>query len=170
MLDKNDIEVIKELLKGALQTELQPIKDDIKALKADTQSLKTDTQALKADAQSLKTETQALKADTQSLKTDTQALKAGQDRHSLLLETMDKKLNTVIEGQQSQAEQIDRHFTRLNVNIKDDSSLIKSALKNVSSDVNDIKETTDRLDEENKKLGVVTGQNCVEIEYLKKLK
>ncbi|AND83681.1 hypothetical protein GTH52_09970 [Clostridium tyrobutyricum] len=128
MLDKNDIEVIKELLKGALQTELQPIKDDIKALKA------------------------------------------GQNRHSLLLENMDKKLNTVIEGQQSQAEQIDRHFTRLDGNIKDDNSLIKSVLKNVSSDVKDIKETTGRLDEENKKLGVVTGQNCVEIEYLKKLK
>jgi hypothetical protein len=128
MLDKNDIEVIKELLKGALQTELQPIKDDIKALKA------------------------------------------GQNRHSLLLENMDKKLNTVIEGQQSQAEQIDCHFTRLDGNIKDDNSLIKSVLKNVSSDVKDIKETTGRLDEENKKLGVVTGQNCVEIEYLKKLK
>ncbi|MBV4419646.1 MAG: hypothetical protein LKF87_04725 [Clostridium tyrobutyricum] len=128
MLDKNDIEVINELLKGALQTELQPIKDDIKALKA------------------------------------------GQNRHSLLLENMDKKLNTVIEGQQSQAEQIDRHFTRLDGNIKDDNSLIKSVLKNVSSDVKDIKETTGRLDEENKKLGVVTGQNCVEIEYLKKLK
>ncbi len=128
MLDKNDIEVIKELLKGALQTELQPIKDDIKALKV------------------------------------------GQNRHSLLLENMDKKLNTVIEGQQSQAEQIDRHFTRLDGNIKDDNSLIKSVLKNVSSDVKDIKETTGRLDEENKKLGVVTGQNCVEIEYLKKLK
>lgn len=128
MLDKNDIEVIKELLKGALQTELQPIKDDIKALKA------------------------------------------GQNRHSLLLENMDKKLNTVIEGQQSQVEQIDRHFTRLDGNIKDDNSLIKSVLKNVSSDVKDIKETTGRLDEENKKLGVVTGQNCVEIEYLKKLK
>lgn len=128
MLDKNDIEVIKELLKGALQTELQPIKDDIKALKA------------------------------------------GQNRHSLLLENMDKKLNTVIEGQQSQAGQIDRHFTRLDGNIKDDNSLIKSVLKNVSSDVKDIKETTGRLDEENKKLGVVTGQNCVEIEYLKKLK
>ena len=83
---------------------------------------------------------------------------------------MDKKLNTVIEGQQSQAEQIDRHFTRLDGNIKDDNSLIKSVLKNVSSDVKDIKETTGRLDEENKKLGVVTGQNCVEIEYLKKLK
>ena len=44
------------------------------------------------------------------------------------------------------------------------------AVKDISKDVKYIRETTDGLEEESKKLGIVTGQNCLEIEYLKKNK
>ncbi|MBV4429078.1 hypothetical protein [Clostridium tyrobutyricum] len=66
MLDKNDIEVIKELLKGAMQ----PVND----------KLDEHTKLL--------------------------------NKHSIILEQVDKKINTVIEGQQAQAEQTARQFEK----------------------------------------------------------
>ncbi len=39
------------------------------------------------------------------------------DKHSIILENMDKKLNTVIEGQQAHTEQIERLFKDLKSDI-----------------------------------------------------
>ncbi|MCI1944274.1 hypothetical protein [Clostridium luticellarii] len=69
MLDKKDIEVIKQLL--------QPIND----------KLDEHTKLL--------------------------------NKHSVILEELKSNINTVIEGQQAQAEQTDRHFKKLGDNIKD---------------------------------------------------
>ena len=95
MLDKKDIEVLKELI----QTELKPVNDNI------------------------------------------QSLKVGQNKHSILLENMNKKLNTVIEGQQAQREQIDRHFQRLENNMKDENKEIKKVTARNSYDVQLLKES-----------------------------
>lgn len=119
---------------------LKDIRADIKGLKADIKGLKDDTQELKTDTQGLKVDTQGLKANTQELKANIQELKAGQDKHSLLLEELKSNMSTVIEGQQAQSEQIDRQFILLNKDMKEDSTLIKSALKSVSSDVKNIKQ------------------------------
>lgn len=67
-------------------------------------------------------------------------LQTGQNKHSIILEELKSNMNTVIEGQQAHTEQIDRQFTSLNKDIKEDSTLIKSALKSVSSDVKNIKQ------------------------------
>jgi hypothetical protein len=67
-------------------------------------------------------------------------LQTGQNKHSIILEELKNNMNTVIEGQQVHTEQIDRQFTSLNKDIKEDSTLIKSALKSVSSDVKNIKQ------------------------------
>lgn len=94
MLDKQDIEVIKELLKGAIQPINEKLDNHTKLL----------------------------------------------NKHSLLLEELKSNMSTVIEGQQAQSEQIDGQFISLNKDIKEDSTLIKSALKSVSSDVKNIKQ------------------------------
>ncbi|MCI1943656.1 hypothetical protein [Clostridium luticellarii] len=124
MLDKQDIEIIKELL--------QPIND---------------------------------KLDEHSAKLN--ELQTGQNKHSILLEELKKNMNTVIEGQQAQAEQTDRHFKKLEDNIKDDSTLIKTALKTVSGDVKDLKKTADELKADYEEVKGVTEQNSYDVQSLR---
>jgi chromosome segregation ATPase len=59
---------LKLLLETVLNDALQPIKEDIQALKGDFQSLKEDVQVLKGDFRSLKEDIQSLKEDVLSLK------------------------------------------------------------------------------------------------------
>lgn len=163
MLDKQDIEVLKELI----QTELRPIHGDIRELKVDTEVLKVTTQGLKADTEALKTTTQGLKTDTEALKITTKELKTGQDKHSLLLEELKASVNTIIEGQQAHAEQNNHQFTDLKQDMKDDSTLIKSALKTVSGDVKNVKKTVDTLEEKYQEVQGATAQNSYDVQVLR---
>ena len=52
------------------QTELQPIKNDLQAVKEDVQGLKNEMQIMRGDVQGLKTEMQAVKEDVHGLKTE----------------------------------------------------------------------------------------------------
>lgn len=74
-LTNEDLYAISQLLDTKFQSELQPIKEDIRSLKKDVQSLKEDVQSLKEDVQVLKVDVQVLKEDVQALKEDVQVLK-----------------------------------------------------------------------------------------------
>lgn len=124
MLDKQDIEVIKELL--------QPINDKLKELQT------------------------------------------GQDehttllnKHTIILENMDKKLNTVIEGQQAQAEQNSRQFEKLEKNITDKIDVTQLAVKDTSKDVKDLKKTAEKLKVEYEEVKGVTKQNSYDVQSLR---
>lgn len=87
-------------------------------------------------------------------------LQAGQNKHSIILEELKSNMNTVIEGQQAQAEQIERQFKKMNDTFKDEISLTQSALKTVSKDLRDI----------SNKLKDVTGatvQNSFDVQVLR---
>ncbi len=53
-----------------LKSELQPIKNDLQAVKEDVQGLKNEMQIMRGDVQGLKTEMQAVKEDVHGLKTE----------------------------------------------------------------------------------------------------
>jgi ABC-type transporter Mla subunit MlaD len=111
VLDKKDIEAIKDLLKDTFKTELQPINNKL-------------------------------------------------DKHSVILEELKKNVSTLAEGQQAQREQIDRQFQDLKQDINKDSSLVKSALTNVSADVREMKDGYSDLRS-------ATAQNSLDIQILK---
>ena len=75
-----------------------------------------------------KQDIEVIKALLQPINDQLKELQTGQNehtkllnKHSIILEELKSNMNTVIEGQQAQAEQTDRHFKKLENNIKDDS-------------------------------------------------
>lgn len=94
-------------------------------------------------------------------------LQAGQDKHSILLENMDKKLNTVIEGQQAHSEQNERQFKKINDTFKNEISLTQSALKTVSKDLRDIIETINIIEDKLKDVKGATAQNSFDVQVLR---
>ena len=60
-----------QAIKGLLQTELQPVKDDISVLKEDVSSLKEDVSTLREDVTSLKQETLELNRRIDNLELQT---------------------------------------------------------------------------------------------------
>ena len=59
-LTKEDLYAISQLLDTKFQTELQPIKEDIRSLKTDVRVLKEDVQVLKEKVQDLQSRVHAL--------------------------------------------------------------------------------------------------------------
>lgn len=64
-----------QAIKGLLQTELQPVKDDISVLKEDVSSLKEDVSTLKQETGALKEDVSSLKEDVSTLREDVTSLK-----------------------------------------------------------------------------------------------
>lgn len=61
---------ISDMMDKKLQTELRPIKEDIRDMKADIRNMKADIVELKADMRNVKADIVELKTDMQNVKTD----------------------------------------------------------------------------------------------------
>lgn len=74
-----------QAIKGLLQTELQPVKDDISVLKEDVSTLKQETGALKEDVSTLREDVTSLKQETLELnrRIDNIELQTKQTEHVL---------------------------------------------------------------------------------------
>jgi peptidoglycan hydrolase CwlO-like protein len=75
ILNKDDIQTIRQVVKEEVSDLIKPIKTDISSLKTDISSLKTDVSSLKTDISSLKTDVSSLKTDMKIVKADIRTLK-----------------------------------------------------------------------------------------------
>ncbi len=78
-LEKDDLVLIRDIVSDVLETNLQPIKEDISVLKEDVSGLKQDVAVLKEDVS-------GLKQDVVVLKEDVSRLEGGVARLNLIVE------------------------------------------------------------------------------------
>lgn len=102
-LTNEDLLAISKLLDVKLdtkfQTELQPIKDEIRDLKVEINAIKTDVESLKADVGSLKADVESLKADVNTLKSEMESVKASIHAINLHLENVtDRNIQLLAEN------------------------------------------------------------------------
>lgn len=86
------------------------------------------------------------------------------------LENIEKKIVIISEVQIAHKEQDIRGFEDVNKSMKDKYDLILSLLSDISKDVKELRKGQNEIKEDLKKVKVVTGNNCIEIEYLKTIK
>ncbi|BAH06765.1 hypothetical protein CKR_1714 [Clostridium kluyveri NBRC 12016] len=105
-----------------------------------------------------------------NLTNEVSSLKGEVRKNSIKLESIEKKIDIIAEVQTAHKEQDVRGFQGISNSIKDKDSLISSAVKDISKDVKELKQGQDEIKEDIKKVKIATGNNCIEIEYLKATK
>lgn len=102
----------------------------------------------------LETEVSNVKDDISSLKSDTK-------KNSIKLEAIEKNINKIVEIQTSHNEQNERSLKNTDSVIEEKTSLIEAAVKNISKDVKEVKESIEVLKD-------MTGRHEVDINILKR--
>jgi len=82
-------------------------------------------------------------------------------KHSMNLETIGKNINIIIEVQTAHKEQYDFSFKNTDALIDEKTDIIETALKSVSKDVKEVKESADVMKD-------VIGRHQIDIEILKR--
>lgn len=141
-MDKEIKDILVKLLEGQtrLETDVNNIKDDINNIKADVNNIN---------------------ADINNMKSDINNIKVDVNKNSIKLETMEKKLDIIIEVQTSHKEQNERGFKEMDSKIEENTNLIEAATKSISKDVKEVIESVEVLKD-------MTGRHEVDINILKR--
>lgn len=123
-------------------------------LEIEVSNVKGDVNGVKNDISSVKNDINGVKDDISSLKNDTK-------KNSIKLEAIEKNINKIAEVQTSHNEQNEITFKNMDSVIEEKASLIEAAVKNISKDVREVKESIEVLKD-------MTGRHEVDINILKR--
>jgi hypothetical protein len=88
-------------------------------------------------------------------------LETQMQKHSIILETIEKKIDIIAEVQTSHKEQSEAAFKDTNALTKEKTDVIETAVKTISKDVKEVKESIEVLKD-------MTGRHEVDINILKR--
>lgn len=111
-----------------------------------------------------------LTSEVGSLKGEVGSLKGEVQKNSIKLESIEKKIDIIAEMQTAHKEQNEKAHNEIIKPLDEKISVIELAVKDTSRDVKELKQGQDEIKEDLKKVKVATGNNCIEIEYLKATK
>ena len=127
LLAMSDLLDIK--LKSTIQSELQPLKDDIRDMKDDIKSLKNDVNMLKEDVSGLKNDVNMLKEDVSGLKEDVRSLNQRVTSLELHLEnTTDRNIRILAENYVPAAKRYEKASAQIEA-IQADVDVMKKVIK-----------------------------------------
>ena len=108
MDEKMLIEAMRQMMREEIGREvgkaLEPIREDIQALKADNAEIREDLRTLKADNAEIREDLRTLKADNAEIREDLQSVKADTAR----LVTMEKTLGLLMDAQVETRDKVKR--------------------------------------------------------------
>lgn len=148
-MDKEIKDILVKLLEGQtrLETDVNNIKDDINDMKSDINDMKSDINNMKADVNDMR-------ADMSNMKSDI-------NKNSIKLETMENKLDIIIEVQTAHKEQNERAFKEIDSKIEEKTNIIEAGTKSISKDLREVAESVEVLKD-------MTGRHEVDINILKR--
>lgn len=111
-----------------------------------------------------------LTSEIGSLKGEVGNLKSEVQKNSIKLESIEKKIDIIAEVQTAHKEQNEKAHNEIIKPLGEKISIIELAVKDTSKDVKELKQGQDEIKEDIKKVKIATGNNCIEIEYLKATK
>ena len=154
---ENEIkDMLSKLLEGQsrVETEITGIKTEITGIKTEMTGMKTEITGIKTDMTGMKTEITGIKTEIIDMITQIK-------KNSIELETIGKNITIIAEVQTSHKEQHDFSFKNTDALIDEKTDLLGTALKSVSRDVKEAKESVDVMKD-------VIGRHQIDIEILKR--
>ncbi|MEG0772672.1 hypothetical protein [Clostridium sp.] len=102
-----------------------------------------------------------LKTEVKSIKEEVKIIREEVKKHSLKFDAIEREIDTIAEVQTSHKEQNENSSKNLETKFEEETSLIEAAVRNISSDVKEVKESINVLK-------TVTGRHEVDINILKR--
>ena len=157
-MDKEILEILK-----VLQNDVKTMQGDMKTMQGDMKTMQGDMKTMQGDMKSMQGDMKSMQKEQKETNQRLERVENKTDKNTLMLEDMNKKMNTIAEVYTSFGEQLDREKVQDKRTLTDRLDTIELAVTNTSSTVGDIKRDLSKMVR-------VTADNWADIAELKSIK